>query len=67
MELSWESSKNFSKYKCSIRNSVTRSVPKEVNLLFIEKIFELKIIAPFSLPFIDFTYFEKNESVAGKI
>ncbi|XP_009928201.1 granulocyte-macrophage colony-stimulating factor receptor subunit alpha [Haliaeetus albicilla] len=31
MELSWESSKNFSKYKCVIRNSVTRSVPEEVN------------------------------------
>lgn len=67
MELSWESSKNFSKYKCTIRNSVMRASREAVNMLFIDKIFELKINVPFSLPFIDFTYVEKNESVAGKI
>ncbi|XP_052629628.1 granulocyte-macrophage colony-stimulating factor receptor subunit alpha-like isoform X2 [Harpia harpyja] len=31
MELSWESSKNFSKYKCAIMNSNIKTVPKEVN------------------------------------
>ncbi|KAM9593858.1 granulocyte-macrophage colony-stimulating factor receptor subunit alpha-like [Morphnus guianensis] len=31
MELSWESSKNFSKYKCAIMNSDIKTVPKKVN------------------------------------
>ncbi|XP_027660138.1 granulocyte-macrophage colony-stimulating factor receptor subunit alpha-like isoform X2 [Falco rusticolus] len=31
MELSWESSKNFSKYKCTIRNRDMEGTPPEVN------------------------------------
>lgn len=36
MELSWESSKNFSMYNCTIVDNNIEKMTKRVNLLFVE-------------------------------
>lgn len=62
MELSWDSSKNFSKYKCTIIDRDMESIEKEVNLLFVEI-----NNCTFFFAFYRFHLLWKNESVAGKI
>lgn len=60
MELSWESSKNFSKYRCTIKERDIEYVEKEVNLLF-EK------YCNFFFAIYWFHLLWKNKSAAGKI